>query len=96
MPEQLTQADFAPLLRQVFSVDIADARLTMELVCVERLGSAPSSGRQPFSLLFRGPLEPLLPQHIYVLQHSALGTLEMFLVPIGPDEHGQRYQAIFS
>jgi hypothetical protein len=29
------------------------------------------------------------------LEHSALGLLELFLVPIEPDAAGLRYQAIF-
>ena len=31
-----------------------------------------------------GPLEPVLPQAIYGLDHDALGHLDLFLVPIGP------------
>jgi hypothetical protein len=51
--------------------------------------------RAPFSLVFRGPLEPLLPQGIHRLEHDALGELDLFLVPIGPDEAGTRYEAVF-
>jgi len=95
MLEQLTQAHFAPLLTHVFNVDIDGAQLKLELANVEALGPAWSGQRQPFSLVFRGPRDPLLPQRIYAVEHSGLGKLEIFLVPIGPDEHGQRYQAIF-
>jgi len=52
--------------------------------------------RQLFSFVFRSPRDPLLPQRIYALEHSGLGKLEILLVPIGHDEHGQRYQAILS
>jgi hypothetical protein len=48
--------------------------------------------REPFRLLFRGPALPLLPQRIYPLEHSAIGQLEIFLVPIGPGQ----YEAIFT
>ena len=51
---------------------------------------------EPFSLLFRGPLTPLLPQRIHRLAHPELGTLEIFIVPVGPDGAGQRYEAIFN
>ncbi len=44
--------------------------------------------RLQFSLVFRGPLEPVLPQAIYGLEHDALGHLDLFLVPIGPAEGG--------
>jgi hypothetical protein len=52
--------------------------------------------RLQFSLVFRGPLEPALPQAIYGLEHDALGRLDLFLVPIGPAEGAMRYQASFA
>jgi len=55
--------------------------------------------RQPFSLRFRdprGPRTPPLPQQIFGLEHAALGTMEIFLVPIGPDAQGMRYEAVFN
>lgn len=52
--------------------------------------------REPFSLLFRGPAEPALPQRIYSFEHDTLGRFELFLVPIGPDEKGMRYEAVFN
>jgi hypothetical protein len=59
--------------------------------------------RTPFSVMFCGPLQPVLPQGIYHLEHPELGPLALFLVPVGPDEPadpGQaptvmRYQAVF-
>jgi hypothetical protein len=47
-------------------------------------------------LLFRGPRTPVLPQRIYRLEHAVMGPLEIFLVPIGPDAEGMRYQAVFT
>jgi len=29
-------------------------------------------------------------------QHPEMAGLELFLVPIGPDAHGMRYQAVFT
>lgn len=52
--------------------------------------------RLQFSLVFAGPLEPVLPQAIYDLEHDALGHLDLFLVPIGPSQGGMRYQASFA
>jgi hypothetical protein len=37
-----------------------------------------------------------VPQGIYKLENEKLGALEIFLVPIGPDEKGMRYEAIFN
>ena len=61
-------------------------------------GGAGPQGQQrlQFSLVFRGPLEPVLQQAIYGLDHDALGHLDLFLVPIGPAEGAMRYHAAFA
>ena len=51
---------------------------------------------RPFSIVFRGPRDPLLPQRIYRMEHEEIGAFEIFLVPIGPDEEGLLYEAIFN
>lgn len=67
--------------------------LEMELISAIELGD--SSGR-PFSIVFRGPQDVLLPQRIYRMEHAEIGSFELFLVHIGPDEEGLRYEAIFN
>jgi hypothetical protein len=52
--------------------------------------------REPFSLVFRGQPGVVMPQQVYRLVHDTMGTLELFLVPIQPDEHGQLYEAVFN
>ncbi len=50
-----------------------------------------------FALHFTGPREVLLHQGIYTLEHSALGALELFLVPV---QDARRdcyvYEAVFN
>ncbi len=73
-----------------------DPSTTLELDLVEAtaLGTASASptgaARQPFSLVFRGPLTPVALQRIYPLEHATLGAFELFLVPIGPDQQGMQ------
>jgi len=96
MLDKLTRADFGPLVGSSFSLEAHDVTLELQLIASDSAGAPESSApRQPFSLLFRGPHSPLLAQQIHPLNHSSLGVLEIFLVPIGPDDQGQRYQAIF-
>ncbi|HEY7874089.1 MAG TPA: hypothetical protein VIG64_03095 [Actinomycetota bacterium] len=52
--------------------------------------------RPQFSLYFRGPRSPLLPQRIYGLEHPELGRLELFLVPVGQDRESTTYEAAFA
>ena len=59
----------------------------------ERGGAARTGGS--FRLEFRGPREPLLPQGIYRVRADNLDA-EIFLVPVGRDEQGSLYEAIFN
>lgn len=97
MLSQLTHAHFAGRLQETFRIDLGSSTLEVELIATELLGPAPESDRRkPFSVVFQGPKEPLLPQQIYRLEHPEMGTLEVFLVPIGPNTKGQRYELVFS
>ncbi len=89
---------FAPRLGETFRILAPDSTWT-EFVLIEAstLGEGvPADGRRaPFSIVFRGPREPVLPQQTYQVEHAALGSFELFLVPIGPDQAGMRYEAVF-
>jgi len=96
MLEHLTAADFSPHLGDRFRLHADDATtLDAELIEVEE-GEPAGSDRASFSLVFRGPSEPMLPQRIYRFDHDELGTLEIFIVPIGADEAGVRYEVVFT
>lgn len=98
MLQDLTHTQFAGWLNERFRIYADAASFDVELIRAEALGSHHdgSTRREPFSLVFRGPLEPVLPQRIYRLEHGGLGTLEVFLVPVGPDKDGMRYEAVFN
>ena len=70
-------------------------KLDLELVEVTA-GPAGGAGlRAPFSILFTGSLDPLLPQKTYSFQHEELGSFDLFIVPVGQDEAGTHYEAVF-
>ena len=95
MTELLTAGDFAGHLGTVFAA--AEVDVALELVEVKPLPAHGAAlAREPFSLLFRGPRERLLPQATYPLSHPAMGELEIFLVPIAQDAGGTSYEAIYS
>lgn len=56
----------------------------------------PSSGREggSFRLEFRGPFEPILPQGIYEF-HGGEEPAEIFIVPVGRQDSGTLYEAVF-
>jgi hypothetical protein len=93
--EELTAATFEPHVGDTFTLAAVPEPLALVLESVTTLADRPG-GRDPFSLLFRGPAEPLLAQSIRRLEHAELGVLEIFLVPLTPDAGGSRYEAIFS
>jgi hypothetical protein len=78
----------------------ADDVVDFELLEVDEVGvgsgATPQTARAQFSIVFLGPREPVLPQRIYRLEHEELGTLDLFLVPIGRDDAGVRYEAVFT
>ena len=102
MLDELTQEDFAVQLGRSFRVfPQAGHPLDMELIEVTGLRRRgwpkdPSSGREPFSLLFRGPRKPILPQAIYRMEQAGMGALDLFIVPIGLDDEGLLYEAVFN
>jgi hypothetical protein len=94
----LTATHFQPHVGSRFRL-CADDVLDVELFEVDEVGGragAPEAARAPFSIVFLGPREPVLPQRIYRLEHEQLGTLDLFLVPIGRDDAGVRYEAVFT
>ncbi len=98
--ESLTLATFTGREGERFRIggegDVAP--FDTELIEVTQAGQAPAGGgRAPFSLVFRSaPDHQALPQRIYRVEHAELGALDIFLVPIGADASGMRYQAVFS
>jgi hypothetical protein len=53
--------------------------------------------RTPFTLLFHhADATRYAPQQVVKLRHAELGEFELFLVPLGPDERGMRYEAVVS
>jgi hypothetical protein len=93
---------FSGRVGQTFEVAGADGE-PIETQLVEAVESDRAGGTGPdgqprlqFSLVFRGPVEPLLRQATYGVDHPEVGHLEIFLVPIGPDGAGMRYEAVFA
>ena len=98
--DKLTVAEFTDQVGRTFRLTPADAP-ALDLVLVEARDlslktTAPNAKRSPFSLVFLGPKGPVLEQRIYPLENETLGRLEIFLVPIGADADGIKYEAIFN
>jgi hypothetical protein len=91
----LTQADFEPRIDDGFRIATPSGAVELKLVEVRKLGQAIRKGGA-FALTFMSPPGPFLPQAIYPLDNSVLGTLELFLVPLGPKDGRNSYEAVFT
>ncbi len=99
MLEKLTIQDFASHQNEDFALELENAGLSlkMKLIEVSEIGSPkPQEKRRAFSLVFLGPSDYSLTQQIYRLTHPKMGELNLFLVPIGHNQEGLQYEAIFN
>lgn len=102
MAETLSIFDFTPHVGTAFTIRFSDGTIELTLGSVEAHGTrapradVPGLRAEPFSLVFLGPLQPVLPQRTWALGHVDLGALEVFLVPIGPKDGRMRYEAVFN
>jgi len=106
MQDILTAPVFSQHLDQIFTIHI-DGMDPVELTLTEveitklstldaRYGLSPEEWRTPFSLMFRGPYDPLLPQRLYDFSHPEMGDFQIFIVPLGRGKTGTTYQSVFT
>ena len=96
MLSMLTRESFSPYLNQKFQIEADGAAVEAELLEIKESGTAAAGRRQPFSLTFRAAGNTVFPQRIYTVRHNDLGSLDIFLVPVGVDPAGVLYQAVFT
>jgi len=99
---RLKFSDFEPLLNQTFQIHYGNGE-TLSVTLAEVIaGKNPSSSDEsgepyyPFSLVFQSDTTSYLPQHTYRIEHEQLGSHDIFIVPLGPNAQGMRYEAVFS
>jgi len=99
MVEQPTEEAFAEQLNTKFRVRAEAPRpVELELVEVKSYNTLPNEGSdmERFSLFFQGPADVFVPQATYTFDHEHMGALDLFIVPVGSDERGFRYEVVFN
>lgn len=98
MTDLLTFTTFNPLVGQKFRVSSGNHdEEKLELIEVNALPVQDNAPRQePFSLVFRGDKACGLWQGSVQLEHASIGSTDFFLVPIGEDDKGMYFQALFN
>jgi Domain of unknown function (DUF6916) len=93
----LTVEFFSERVGSTFQVEAPPTTISLQITAAAAWSHQPSDGRrQPFSVQFLGPAEPVLPQRIHRLASGTGEALELFLVPLGPSGDGTEYEAVFS
>lgn len=95
MLENWTHEQFAKNINTNFVAQHPQwGEVTLDLVTVSELRETPR--QRMFSLEFRGPADKPLGQGLCPLSHEAMGNEELFLVPVGLEADGFRYEAVFN
>jgi hypothetical protein len=89
-----TRDGFAGAVGSTFVVEAGDSPLALVLDRIEDGPRAP--GFEQYALYFLGPGDPLLEQRTLRLDHEVMGTMEIFVVPIGRVGERIEYQACFN
>jgi hypothetical protein len=99
MPDLISLSTFAPRIGDTFRVPITNGDsypLTLVEATALPTRAHPNRQRDPFQLKFRGPGPTYLVQQTHDVQHDELGTIAMFLVPVGQDGTAFIYQAVYT
>jgi hypothetical protein len=99
MSARLTAEDFRQHVGTKFGVRVQTPR-PFELELSEVKEYVPQSneqdGMERFSLFFYGPGDILLKQGTFTLEHPTMGEVLLFIVPVGQDPQGFRYEVVFN
>lgn len=95
----LQREDFARGADQEFDLHVGGATMTLTLVAIEPFRTKADAPREAFSLIFKSASHVVLPQGTYSMRNRSLvdaAVVGIFIVPIGRDADGIRYQAVFN
>lgn len=99
MSEWQTAEEFSQHLNTPFRVQVdAPSPIDLTLVGVESRPSdaTEEQGMERFSVFFSGSPDILLPQGTFMLAHPQMGEFYVFLVAIGKETNGYRYEAVYN
>ena len=96
----LTHLNFEPHLKEMFSIHYnhheALSVILSEITFWGDNQNSPDGGiQQPFALIFQSSITAYLPQGTYRITHPVIGEQDIFIVPLGPNTTGMRYEATF-
>lgn len=96
--DQLQAVDFQPYIGSDFFIQFTETTtVAAQLETVFELPGNFNSDRKPFSIILQTDQKSeYYEQSIYTIDHASLGSLSLFLVPLGVRGKGMQYEAVFS
>ena len=96
-PGALTLDAFRSALDTPFRVCLDGGVLALQLVEARAIHArAGGEDSTSFTILFKGPGDPILRQGMYPMEHKRIGRFDLFIVPVGRDEEHCDYEAVFN
>jgi hypothetical protein len=90
---QLSKAVFVALLGETFAVSTGNDTVWIQLIQIDDGRHSPVT--EQFTLVFRGPNDPALPEGLYAVSHHTAGSTTLFLQPSAHHLHSY-YEAPFN
>jgi hypothetical protein len=95
LSKHLTIEDFEPFIGKEFAV--ARRSDVLRLVSADRGRVSPSLTRIPFSLIFEGPRNRIVPEGLYRLAAEGGADFELYVIPImTASDDRQDYEVVFN
>jgi hypothetical protein len=96
MLEQITSQEFRSLQETPLTLEVNGRHHAVQVAEVREFPAHHARPEPPFSVTLLAHRELLFSQGIYRLHLPTRGALDVFMVPLGPDARGMRYEIIFN
>jgi hypothetical protein len=96
MPRSITHESFESIVGETVDLQAGEVSFKAAVEAVSLLRQNPGQAQQPFSVVLQSHDAINHGQQIYQLSHPGLEDQNLFLVPIGADERGVRYEIVFN
>lgn len=96
MSQLVTYEQFKAIEGQGVQLQLNDATFQARIDEVMKMTKHGDAERDPFSVLLSIQQEQALEQQLFQLTHDELGSMAIFLVPLGPKANGMCYEAVFT
>jgi len=93
--QDITIADFEARRQSAVKLVADGESMPLEIAEISPMGKSERAGGA-FSVVLRGPREPVVDQATHHLVFDGDGPIDLFLVPVGEDASGMLYEAVFT